>query len=155
MSRLAAFLLACACVAGCTRSHATADAGHGHVRLLPAPAYADAAVVIADAQASSEAVHRRLLVYVGASWCEPCRRFHEAAQKGELDAAFGDLDLLVFDTDVDNERLASAGYFSTFIPLVALPGPDGRASGKQMEGSVKGPGAVADMTPRLQALLAR
>lgn len=96
---------------------------------------------------------RRVLVYVGASWCEPCRRFHAAVASGQLDEQFGDLRFLEFDLDHDADRLAAAGYAPQMIPLLALPGPDGRATGHAMEGSVKGPGAVAQMTPRLRALL--
>lgn len=97
---------------------------------------------------------RDLLVYVGAPWCEPCRYFHEAAAAGKLDEAFPGLVLLELNADHDADRLAAAGYRSRLIPLFALPGPDGSASGKQMEGSIKGDGAVAEITPRLRALLA-
>jgi hypothetical protein len=96
---------------------------------------------------------RPLLVYVGASWCEPCQRFHRAVAEGKLDASFPGLRLLEFDLDRDRERLAAAGYASRLIPLLAQPGPDGRATGKQMEGSIKGDGAVAQMVPRLAELL--
>jgi thiol-disulfide isomerase/thioredoxin len=125
-----------------------------HLTFTPAPEAADAAALIAEAQAHSLAAHRRLLVYVGASWCEPCRYFHDAAVQGALDGPFGSVDVLAFDLDRDRERLERAGYRSDLIPLLALPGPSGRASGRQMEGSIKGPGAVAQMTPRLQVLLA-
>ena len=47
----------------------------------------------------------------------------------------------------------AAGYAARLIPLLALPLPDGRASGKQIEGSIKGEGAVMQMRPRLAALL--
>ena len=53
----------------------------------------------------------------------------------------------------DRDRLATAGYVSQYIPLFAMPGPDGRASDKKFEGSVKGDGAVANIAPRLRALL--
>ena len=96
---------------------------------------------------------RPLLVYVGAPWCEPCRRFHEAAAGGKLDAAFPGLVLLELDADRDGERLKRAGYSSRLIPLFAVPGPDGGASGRQIEGSIKGDGAVAEISPRLAALL--
>jgi hypothetical protein len=96
---------------------------------------------------------RQLLVYVGAPWCEPCRRFHEAASGGQLDAQFPALRLLEFDHDRDDERLRAAGYASRLIPLFAAPAADGRASGRQIEGSIKGQGAVAQITPRLAALL--
>jgi hypothetical protein len=62
--------------------------------------------------------------------------------------------MLVFDLDRDGERLASAGYVSKYIPLFALPKTDGTSSGKQIEGGIKGEGAVAYITPKLQALLA-
>ena len=98
---------------------------------------------------------REVLVYVGATWCEPCQRFHDAAAHGALDAPFPRLTLVEFDLDRDGDRLRSAGYASQYIPLFALPGADGRGTGKQIEGSIKGDGAVAEMTPRLRALLGR
>ena len=64
------------------------------------------------------------------------------------------MDLLAFDEDRDNERLAAAGYVSKLIPLFALPGLDGRASGKQVEGGIKGEGAVGFIAPRLEKMLA-
>jgi thiol:disulfide interchange protein len=96
---------------------------------------------------------RPLLVYVGAKWCEPCQRFHDAAKAGQLDATFPGLRLLEFDLDRDRERLLEAGYASRMIPLFALPRADGTASGEQIEGSIKGDGAVAQIAPRLRALL--
>jgi hypothetical protein len=122
------------------------------VREAPAEGDVDAVVRAAVAQAMQE--RRRVVVYVGATWCEPCQRFHRAAERGELDAAFPDVDLLAFDQDRDGERLAAAGYVSRLIPLFALPGPDGRASGKQIEGGIKGEGAVGFIAPRLQKMLA-
>ena len=103
--------------------------------------------------ARAAADKRRLLVYVGATWCEPCRHFHDAAKAGQLDAEFGDLRLLEFDLDRDRERLAAAGYASQMIPLLALPGPTGVSTGRGMQGSIKGDGAVENMRPRLKELL--
>jgi hypothetical protein len=97
---------------------------------------------------------RRLLVYEGATWCEPCQKFHHAIERGELDDAFPKLTLLEFDADQDHERLATAGYASRYIPLFAVPSADGSSSGEQVEGSVKGD-AVADLTPRLRQLLSK
>jgi len=126
----------------------------GKMRLMTAPADGDVDTIVRDAQAKAMADRRRVLVYVGATWCEPCQRFHHAAERGELDAKFPDVDLLAFDADHDSERLASAGYVSKLIPLFALPGPDGRASGKQVEGGIKGEGAVGFIAPRLEKMLA-
>jgi thiol-disulfide isomerase/thioredoxin len=123
------------------------------VRIVHAGPGSDAARVVMDERAHARSDGRDLVVYVGAKWCEPCQFFHKAAQRGELDAEFPDLTILEFDLDEDRDRLATAGYVSQFIPLFAMPGPDGRASDKKFEGSVKGGGAVANIAPRLRTLL--
>jgi hypothetical protein len=124
------------------------------VAVSPAPPGA-VAEIVREALGRVAAERRRLVVYVGATWCEPCQRFHQAAAAGELDAAFGDLTLLEFDADRDRGRLAEAGYTSKYIPLFVLPNADGTSSGQQIEGSVKGEGAVREITPRLKTLLER
>jgi thiol-disulfide isomerase/thioredoxin len=125
----------------------------GKLRVLEAPADGAIEVAVKDAMDQASAAHRRVVVYVGATWCEPCQRFHHAAEKGELDSSFPDVDLLSYDMDRDGKRLVAAGYVSKLIPLFALPGPDGRASGKQVEGGIKGEGAVGFIAPRLQKML--
>lgn len=105
-------------------------------------------------RAKEAAEGRTLLVYVGATWCEPCLRFHEAAKAGKLDARFPTLTLMEFDLDDDKARLKRAGYESTYVPLFALPNEDGTASGRIVEGaSSKGEGALGDISRRLGALL--
>jgi thiol-disulfide isomerase/thioredoxin len=129
-------------------------APHDGIRWMPAPpGVSDAASVIHDAAAKERADGRTLLVYVGATWCEPCQRFHHAVEQGELDAAFPRLSVLAFDMDRDVDALTTAGYVSHLIPLFALPKENGRASGKQIEGSVKGADAVGEITPRLRSLV--
>lgn len=98
---------------------------------------------------------RDLLVYVGATWCEPCQRFHHAAEKGELDDVFPRLRILEFDLDRDAERLAVAGYASRLIPLFVAPNDDGTASERRIEGSVKGEAAVMEIAGRLRRILPR
>lgn len=92
-------------------------------------------------------------MYVGATRCEPCRYFHAAAERGELDPVLPSLALIEFDLDRDSARIADAGYRSELIPLFTVPAPDGRASGRQIEGSIHGPGSPAQITPRLRAIL--
>jgi hypothetical protein len=128
-------------------------AAAGHVQIEDAAPTGEVEPLVRAALARATAAKRRLIVYAGAKWCEPCQRFHHAAEQGELDASFPDLNILVFDMDRDSERLASAGYVSRYIPLFALPAADGSSSGKQVEGGVKGDGAVAYITPRLKGLL--
>jgi hypothetical protein len=109
--------------------------------------------IVRESLASVAREKRTLVVYVGATWCEPCQRFHQAAARGELDGEFPRMTLLEFDLDRDRDRLAAAGYVSKYIPLFALPGPDGRASGKQIEGAIKGEGALGVIVPRLKEML--
>jgi thiol-disulfide isomerase/thioredoxin len=124
------------------------------VEIVAAPASGDVAEIVQREGSRARADGRPLLVYVGASWCEPCQRFHHAAQEGRVDALFPGLRLVEFDLDRDRDRLNKAGYTSKMIPLFAVPREDGTAGGRQIEGSIKGPGAVAEITPRLKALLA-
>jgi thiol:disulfide interchange protein len=97
---------------------------------------------------------RLLLVYVGASWCEPCQYFHHAVEDGTLDDSLAGVRLLEFDLDRDRDRLVAAGYSSRMIPLFVVPAPDGLAGPRRTEGGVKGPAAVDNLRERLVPLLA-
>ncbi len=96
---------------------------------------------------------RRLMVFVSASWCEPCQRFHQAVDRGELTGKLGPLDLVAYDTEPDAERLLMSGYEARMIPAFTVPGPDGRATARHTEGGLSGEGAVADLVPRILEIL--
>jgi thiol-disulfide isomerase/thioredoxin len=117
--------------------------------LVPGGAGAIADIVKAELAGASG---RRVVVYVGAPWCEPCEAFHRAAAAGELDAQFGGVRFLEFDFDRDERRLADAGYRSKMLPLFAIPGADGTSTGNHVEGSRK-EDPLGFLTPRLRALL--
>lgn len=133
---------------------ATAIPARG-IRFVTPGADADFAKVVRSETERAKSEGRDFLVYVGATWCEPCQRFHDAAKRGELDDAFPSLTILEADADADRERLATAGYGAEMIPLFAIPSPEGRGTARRIEGSVKGDGAIANITPRLRQLLAR
>jgi thiol-disulfide isomerase/thioredoxin len=151
MRRLALVLVAAACQGGPAAAPAAAPA---RIELVAPRDPTDVAASVAAELARARAEHRPLLVYVGATWCEPCNRFHDAAAAGALDAAFPGLRLVTFDLDRDEDALARAGYHADLVPLFAEPADDGTASGRHIQGSIKGPGAVAELTPRLRTLLA-
>ncbi len=113
------------------------------------PAY----VVAADRRAKEEGL--TLIVYVGATWCEPCRRFHDALQAGQLNDSLSGVRFLEFDHDAHQAGLNEAGYLRRFVPLFAIPGPDGQASERMHEGAIKGAGAVDFLLPHLKRLLGR
>ncbi|MDB4996629.1 MAG: hypothetical protein JWM74_4061 [Myxococcaceae bacterium] len=107
---------------------ATADAAAKAtgVRVIMAAQDSDALSVVRTERLRAKAEGRVLVVYAGAGWCEPCKRFKNAVQTGALDEKLSKTTLLVFDADRDTERLASAGYKFQYIPYVALPGADGQ-----------------------------
>lgn len=115
----------------------------------------DVDAAVRDALAAATAQQLRLVVYVGAVWCEPCQDFHHAVERGELDQALAGVRFLEFDSDRDGARLQAAGYGGRYIPRFVLPQADGRGSAQRMEGGIKGEGAVANLMERLQPLLAR
>ena len=102
----------------------------------------------------ADAQGMRVLVYVGATWCEPCARFHKAIESGELDEVLAGTRFVEFDADRDRAELRAAGYASKYIPLFSVPEHSGQSSGRSIEGSIKGDDAVKkDLVPRLLALL--
>jgi hypothetical protein len=122
-------------------------------RLVPAPAGGTAAeAVVAERGGAGDDL---VIVYVGAAWCEPCVAFHDALAAGSLDADLPGVRFLEFDLDRDRARLEADGYTSRYVPLFAIPGPDGRADGRLLQGGIKGPGAAANLVKRLQPLLAQ
>ena len=140
-------------LAACQSSGSKPDQPAGKLELVDAPKADDVAPVIAKEVARATGDHKQLIVYLGATWCEPCVKFHAAAARGELDRDFGNVRMLVFDADRDNEALQRAGYKYELVPLFALPGADGRSIDKQIEGSVKGANYVEQISPRLRALI--
>jgi thiol-disulfide isomerase/thioredoxin len=123
------------------------------VKVVVAPAGVAIVPFVRDERIRALTAGRRLLVYVGATWCEPCQRFRQAAERGDLDTSFPGLTFLEFDEDRDGARLSQAGYASEYIPLIAIPNEDGTGSGKQIEGGIKGPGAVDVISEKLRTLL--
>lgn len=124
------------------------------IEWVPAPEGDVAALAQREAERARKD-GRALLVYVGATWCEPCSRFHEAADRGEIAGDLPPLRILELDLDRDADRLRAAGYGSKMIPLFVVPGPDGRGSEQRVEGGIKGPGAAANLVSRLRKLLSR
>ena len=139
---------------------ARAPAGDKHVAPSAAPVFVrgpsgGAAIAPFVAEEVKKAARPgAVLVYVGASWCEPCQYFHKAVTSGQLDTLLRGVRLIEFDSDADHSSLSAAGYGSKLIPLLAVPKPDGTASERRIEGSIKGPDAVQlNMVPRIAALL--
>lgn len=138
---------------------ASADAGArraegARVELVEATTDSDAISLVRTKRLEAKAQGRVLVVYVGASWCPPCRRFKAEVEQGRLDDRLGKTTLLVFDADRDVDRLGGAGHTFTFVPFVALPGPGGHPSDAQ-EARGKGDNAWTELLDKLDAWQAR
>lgn len=125
------------------------------IRFEHAPKGDDVVAIVKAQRERAAGAGRDLVVYVGAKWCEPCQRFHQAAERGELDDQFPNLTILDFDVDEDRERLLTAGYESKLLPFFVVPDANGRATDKRFEGSVKGDRAVSNIAPRLRLILTK
>jgi thiol-disulfide isomerase/thioredoxin len=122
------------------------------VELVNAPS-GDVADLIRAGRAEAKAHGRKMLVYIGATWCEPCQRFHQAAERGELDDKFPTLSLLVFDLDADRSRLSAALFGPGYVPYFGVPDEQGHGTSNALAGSIKGEGAVDNIAPRLAELV--
>lgn len=130
------------------KSHAKPQLTHRSAPRAPLEQFVQQHVEEADASGM------RVLVYVGATWCEPCQRFHKALESGQLDEALAGTKFIEFDSDRDGSELRAAGYGSKYIPLFSVPDQSGHASGRAIEGSIKGDDAVRqNLVPRLLSLL--
>jgi hypothetical protein len=133
---------------GTARSRAKPELLHRESTAAPLEQFVQQHVEEADASG------KRVLVYVGAKWCEPCQRFHRALESGQLDDVLAGTRFVEFDYDHDGAELRAAGYAPKFIPLFSIPDQSGHASGRAIEGSIKGDAAVREsLVPRLLALL--
>lgn len=147
------WLLAIAVVACSSSAPSEPPRAGGKVELVAAPATGDLAAYVAAEVKRAETDRVPVLVYVGAEWCKPCKELHAAAAAGQLDAELGPLRLLEFDADRDGAWLESAGYKSQFVPLLAKPNNDGKASGRQFAGVKTGRSYLDQLTRGIQDLL--
>lgn len=119
------------------------------IKVTNAAADGDALSTIRTERLKAKSEGRVLVVYVSATWCEPCKRMKDEIHAGRLDAQLGKTTLLAFDADKDGDRLASAGYKFGFIPFVALPGADGHPTAS-LEAKGKGSNAWRELLGTLE-----
>lgn len=119
------------------------------IHIVVAAQDSDALSLVRTERLRAKAEGRILVVYAGAGWCEPCKRFKNAVQTGALDDKLAKTTLLVFDADRDTDRLGSAGYTFKFIPYVALPGADGHPT-DFAEARSKGSESWRDLIAKLE-----
>lgn len=121
------------------------------VRFVDAPEDADTLSTIRSERLKAKADGRVLVVYVGATWCPPCKEFHHKSHAGFFDARAGKITLLVFDADRDTERLGAAGYKFRYVPYFALPRADGHpAEEHEMKGKA-GAQTTEEIAQQLEA----
>ena len=71
----------------------------GKIVVLPAAQDSDALSAIRTERLKAKAEGRVLVVYVSATWCDPCKKLKEEIEAGRLDDRYGKTTLLAFDAD--------------------------------------------------------
>lgn len=112
-------------------SSADPSAPRRRVKIVEAAQDSDALSLVRTKRLEAKAEGRVLVVYVSATWCEPCKRLKAELESGRLDERLAKVTLLAFDADRDGDRLGAAGYSYRFVPYVALPGADGHPADSQ------------------------
>jgi thioredoxin-like negative regulator of GroEL len=126
----------------------------GKIQVITAAQDSDALSLVRTERLKAKADGRVLVVYVSATWCEPCKKLKEEIEAGRLDDRYGKTTLLAFDADKDLDRLGAAGYTFKFVPYVALPGADGRPAESQ-EATGHGKDAWKELLGKLDAWQSR
>ena len=127
-----------------------ASSPHARVHMLEAAEDSDALSLVRSKRLEAKAQGRVLVVYVSATWCEPCKRLKAELESGRLDERLANVTLLAFDADRDGDRLGAAGYSYRFVPFVALPGADGHPVDSQ-QATGKGGEAWRELLGKLDA----
>lgn len=153
-------LAACDTPAPATKESATPETSGGVAAAVPqkvewvkVPAGSEPTAWVKQELARAKADQKKLVLYVGAKWCEPCNHFHEATDRGELDAEFPDLRLVSFDHDDEAATIAALGCESQYIPMFSVPDAEGHCTRRQIQGGIKGAGTVAFLSKKLRNLI--
>lgn len=122
--------------------------------LVPVPTgSSDGVALVRDEYARAQRDGRKLVVYVGAPWCEPCVAFHRALEAGQLDAELPGIRFLELDLETHGPLIDAAGCSSKMVPLFAVATAEGTCGDRRTQGGIKGDGAVRFILPRLKAIL--
>lgn len=135
-------------IAPSASASAAVDPARPRPRVVLASEEGDAGSLIRVERLKAKQEGRVLVVYVGASWCPPCKKLKAELERGVHDETFANLTLLEFDADRDTERLAALGYKVDYIPYAALPAADGRP-GQVVRATGKGAKAHVVVTDEL------
>jgi thiol-disulfide isomerase/thioredoxin len=141
-------------VAPSTSASPAAPKSGGKIQVVNAAQDSDALSLVRTERLKAKADGRVLVVYVSATWCDPCKKLKEEIEAGRLDDRYGKTTLLAFDADKDLDRLGAAGYTFKFVPYVALPGADGRPAESQ-EATGHGKDAWKELLGKLDAWQSR
>ncbi len=98
--------------------------------------------------------HRKLVIYVGGQWSEPCKQFEQMVASGALRDEFPDLRLLKFDSE-DEPRLRAANYFFQVLPTFAIPAENGRGTDQIYPTPVQSEKGSPDALVALRSLLGK
>lgn len=105
--------------------------------------------------AKAQAAGKKPIVYIGATWCPPCKAIKKYKTDPQMAAAFAGT--YIIELDVDDwaaADLTGLGYKAGSIPVFIAVGPDGKATGPNINGGAWGDNIPANMAPPLTKFFA-
>ena len=101
--------------------------------------------------ADAEKAKLKPVVYVGATWCEPCLAIKKHRDDPRMKEAFTGVAIIEVDMDQwKSEQFAELNMKPSAIPVFYAVGSDGKATGKEIDGGAWGDNIPENMAPPLK-----
>jgi len=89
------------------------------------------------------------VVYVGATWCGPCKVYKASLDDPRMVQAHRPVHIIELDADKHTEALSAVGIQPNGVPHWEMVDPSGKSVGKHIDGGAWGDNTVENMAPVL------
>ncbi len=90
-------------------------------------------------------------VLVGATWCGPCQELEKSMHDPRMRKAFSGTYVIHLDVDAWGGRLGKAGLGASAVPVIFALDPEGKPTGRRIDGSAWAENVPENMAPPLSA----
>jgi thiol-disulfide isomerase/thioredoxin len=100
--------------------------------------------------AKAQATGKKPVVYIGATWCPPCKAIKKFKADKQMVTAFEGAHIIELDVDDWSAAdLAGLGYKANAVPVFIAVDKEGKAKGPTIDGGAWGDNIPANMAPPL------